>query len=106
MNGLEFMQHLRKDEKTSHIPVIMLTARADDEHKLSGIESGVDAYLTKPFNDKELKLRIDKLIAMRKSLRKQFSDQLVIRPKDVKATSLDQEFLETGHQCDRREYRQ
>ncbi|MDX1591205.1 MAG: ATP-binding protein, partial [Balneolaceae bacterium] len=93
MNGLEFMQHLRKDEKTSHIPVIMLTARADDEHKLSGIESGVDAYLTKPFNDKELKLRIDKLIAMRKSLRKQFADQLFIRPEEVQATSLDQKFL-------------
>jgi len=73
MDGIEFCKRLRTNEKTSHIPVIMLTARAGQESKLDSIESGIDAFLTKPFKVKELRLRVRKLIEQRKKLREQFS---------------------------------
>lgn len=94
MDGYQFCKAIRADEKTSHIPIIMLTARADINDKIDGLETGVDVYLTKPFNVRELKANIRNLIQQRIQLRKQFSTSTVIRPSDVTTVSVDQAFLE------------
>lgn len=94
MDGFEFCKHIRNDEKTSHIPVIMLTAKAGLENKLKGFETGIDAYLTKPFKVKELQVRVRKLIQQRKELRNQFSESGLIHTSNVTADSLEKVFLE------------
>ncbi len=94
MNGYEFSKKIRSDEKTSHIPIIMLTAKAGFNDKIEGLESGIDAYLIKPFSLKELRVRIRNLIDQRKQLRKQFSQSTIIKPSEVSAVSSDRAFLE------------
>ena len=94
MDGYKFSREIRKDEKTSHIPIIMLTAKAGLDDKIEGLETGIDAYLTKPFSAKELKVRIKNLIIRRKELRKKFSRATVIKPSEVSTVSADQEFLQ------------
>ncbi len=94
MDGYKFSKEIRKDEKTSHIPIIMLTAKAGLDDKIEGLETGIDAYLTKPFSAKELRVRIKNLIIQRKELRKKFSRATIIKPSEVSAVSADQEFLE------------
>ncbi len=94
MDGHELSQAIKSDERTSHIPVIMLTAKATLENKLVGLSSGVDSYLTKPFNALELEASIRALLVERKRLRKLFSKQLFVAPKEVSVNSLDQQFLQ------------
>ena len=94
MDGYKFSLEIRKDERTSHIPIIMLTAKAGLDDKIEGLKTGIDAYLTKPFSSKELKVRIKNLIIQRKELRKKFSRATIIKPSEVSAVSADQEFLQ------------
>ncbi len=94
MDGYLFCKAIRADEKTSHIPIIMLTARAGIDDKIDGLETGVDGYLTKPFNARELKANVKNLIQQRTQLRKRFSKSTVIRPSEVSSVSVDQAFLE------------
>jgi len=68
VDGFELCSQLRSHEHTSHIPIIMLTAKADMESKIEGFEKGADAYLEKPFNREELLMRIKKLLELRKNL--------------------------------------
>ncbi len=68
VDGFELCMQLRSNEHTSHIPIIMLTAKADQESKIEGLEQGADVYLEKPFNREELLVRIKKLLEMRKNL--------------------------------------
>lgn len=78
MDGFEMSSLLRSDERTSHIPIIMLTAKADFESKLQGIKQGAEVYLEKPFHEKELVLRIQKLLEQRKVLQLWYSKHLGI----------------------------
>jgi signal transduction histidine kinase/AraC-like DNA-binding protein len=93
MNGFALCEKLKTDERTSHIPVILLTAMADDVHKLEGLETGADDYLIKPFNDKELKIRTRNLIEQRRSLRERFAKNITLSPKEITVTSADERFL-------------
>ncbi len=72
MDGFELCKLLRSDERTSHIPIIMLTAKAGIESKLEGLNAGADAYLEKPFNKEELLVRVNKLLEVRKNLRQYY----------------------------------
>jgi signal transduction histidine kinase/DNA-binding response OmpR family regulator/ligand-binding sensor domain-containing protein len=72
VDGFELCEQLRKDELTSHIPIIMLTAKADIESKLEGLNKGADAYLEKPFNKDELLIRVSKLLELRKNLQQTY----------------------------------
>lgn len=72
MDGFELVNKLRQDENTSHIPVIMLTAKADINSKIQGLQQGADAYLEKPFNKEELLVRIKKLLEMRTNLQQYY----------------------------------
>ncbi len=93
-DGYQFCKEIRNDEKTSHIPIIMLTAKAGLDDKIEGLETGVDAYLTKPFSARELRVRVRNLIYQRKQLRKRFSKSTILKPSDVSVVSVEQIFLE------------
>jgi signal transduction histidine kinase/ligand-binding sensor domain-containing protein/AraC-like DNA-binding protein len=94
MDGFQFCRRVRGDEKTSHIPIIILTAKAGIENKIEGLETGIDAYLTKPFSIKELKVRVKHLIRLRQQLRKRFSKSTIIKSSEVTEASVDQVFIE------------
>jgi signal transduction histidine kinase/ligand-binding sensor domain-containing protein/DNA-binding response OmpR family regulator len=76
MDGYQVSQSLKRDERTSHIPIVMLTARGDHESRLLGLKEKVDDYLAKPFDDEELLLRIRNILSAREALRKSLAKQI------------------------------
>jgi YesN/AraC family two-component response regulator len=79
MDGYEMTSRLKADLRTSHIPIILLTAKSRHEEKLQGLEGGADAYMVKPFEEDELVLRIHKLIENRQKLRELFTRDFLPR---------------------------
>lgn len=73
MDGIEMLSRIKNDIRTSHIPVVMLTAKADSDSRLTGLEKGADAYLSKPFNQKELLIELKKLIELRKKMYERYA---------------------------------
>jgi len=94
MNGTEICRKLKSDEKTSHIPVILLTAKTSAESELEGIETGADDYITKPFNMGILEAKIKNLIDIRKTLVKRFSAQVLLMPSEIPVSNREKMFLE------------
>ncbi len=97
-DGMELSKTLKMDERTSHIPIILLTAKAGDENELKGLETGADDYITKPFNNELLKVRVQKLVELRAQLRSRYSQEVILRPKDIAVSSTDEKFLERVQQ--------
>ncbi|MCB9341579.1 MAG: response regulator [Lewinellaceae bacterium] len=95
MDGMELCKALKTNEKTSHIPIVMLTALAGQGDKLKGLETGADDYLPKPFDALELKVRVANLIAQRKNLQEHYRKTLnTFAPAPVTADSMDAVFLQ------------
>jgi signal transduction histidine kinase/CheY-like chemotaxis protein/ligand-binding sensor domain-containing protein len=94
MDGVELCQRIKGDERTSHIPIVLLTAKADLNNKLEGLEMGADAYLTKPFEADELLTRVRNLIVQRQKLREHFQKELHIIPADMALSSMDTQLVE------------
>ncbi|MBC6995462.1 helix-turn-helix domain-containing protein [Lewinella lacunae] len=78
LNGLQLCARLKADRRTSHLPVLLLTAKSAEEHRLEGLERGADAYLTKPFNERELHLRLRNLLHLRDRAAAHLREQLLV----------------------------
>ncbi|MEM6964976.1 MAG: ATP-binding protein [Bacteroidota bacterium] len=99
MDGFEVCNLLKNDERTSHIPIILLTARNEIQSKLEGLERGADAYLSKPFNKKELLIRLEKLVTLRKKLQARWAGFEVLPPSEEKAVQIEDAFLQKLRQA-------
>ena len=98
-DGFEVVRTLKTNEITSHIPIILLTARSEMTDKLTGLETGADDYLIKPFHALELKTRVSNLLVQRKKLREKFSKLNILKLDRLPNRSLDQVFLEKVAIC-------
>ncbi len=85
-DGFELTEALRKNTSTSHIPIILLTAKSSQESKIQGLKRGADLYLTKPFSPEELIIQVEKLIGIRKLLQQRYQNNLSLK-KIVKSIS-------------------
>lgn len=92
-DGIELCNKLKTDERTSHIPIILLTAGISEENELRGLRSGADDFITKPFKLNILETRVANFIATRKNLRSRYSQELVLEAKDIAITPTDEIFL-------------
>jgi len=98
VDGFELLKQVREQTATSHIPVIMLTAKASFDNKINGLEMGSDDYLTKPFSPKELKLRVRNLLTRRDQLRELYSKKIAAPGISLEVSSegkpsMEEEFL-------------
>ena len=94
MDGFEFCKHLKSDERSSHIPVVMLTAKATLEDRIEGFELGADEYLTKPFHKNEIQSRVKNLLRKQEKLRHYFSTKtLEMKPSELRVSAVDEKFL-------------
>ena len=98
MDGLELCSTIKNDIRYSHIPIILLTAKASEEHQLEGLSVGADDYITKPFNMEVLKLRINKIIEMNVKRQEIFNQDIKIEPSRITITPLDQQLVEKALQ--------
>lgn len=94
MSGIEMTRLLKSDAKTSHIPVVLLTAKATLEHQLEGFEGGADCYLSKPFSAKLLDTRIQNLLESQQRIREHYRSQLDFNPADETISRMDKKFIE------------
>ena len=94
MDGMMMCEKVKSNIKTSHIPVILLTARSAQTFKNEGLQSGADGYVTKPFNPDELRLRARNIIRHRQTMREKFVRIVDLEPKEITVTSADEELLQ------------
>lgn len=93
MDGLEFCEQLKKDDRINHIPIILLTAKNSTDNKVKGYEKGADAYIGKPFDMLELEARMESLISSRKKILAKLRKNIQLEPSEIEVTSLDEKFL-------------
>jgi len=98
IDGFELCRRLKSDIHTSHIPVILLTARTTDQSRIEGLQLGADDYITKPFNMDMLLLRVQKFMEWADKSHKDFRKKLDVSPSDITITPLDEQFLQKAIQ--------
>lgn len=115
-DGFELCDFLKNDERTSHIPIILLTARSGYKAKISGLKKGADAYLTKPFEPEELLVRLEQLLQLRQKLQRRYSqlasmnapasseenkleDAFILKVKQVVLDHISEEDFNTARLC-------
>lgn len=92
-DGFELCQRLKEHELTSHIPIVLLTAKADESNKLHGLDSGADDYMVKPFSAGELKARIKNLLKLRKKLKDKFTQLTTLDSGNIVITGVNEIFI-------------
>lgn len=92
-NGIELCDRLKQNAKTSHIPIIMLTAKTGETNEIEGFKSGADAYITKPFNTEKLELIVKKQLELREKLKQHYGKTLSVAPY-LETNSVENQFLE------------
>jgi DNA-binding response OmpR family regulator len=93
VDGVELCRRIKSNLQTSHIPIILLTARSSDDSRLVSYEAGADEYISKPFNFDILLLRIRNLIAKQEERKEQFRKSVTVNPTEITITSLDEKFI-------------
>ncbi|WP_431200840.1 hybrid sensor histidine kinase/response regulator transcription factor [Mucilaginibacter sp. P19] len=93
MNGLDFCKGVKSNENTSHIPFILLTAKASLDHQIDGLSTGADAYVSKPFSFQILELNIKNLLHAQEVMREKFGQQFVLMPSPSNIASPEEKFL-------------
>ncbi|WNJ20070.1 two-component regulator propeller domain-containing protein [Pontibacter sp. G13] len=93
MDGFQLCQELKSDPRTSHIPIIMLTAKSSEESEFEGLTVGADLYIRKPFNLDMLKLNIQNILQARAEQQKRFKREVLLSPEAISVTSTDEVFL-------------
>ena len=94
MDGIEFTRQVKVNELSSHIPVILLTAKASEENQLKGLETGADDYIMKPFNTEVLKAKVKNFIEIRRKLRDLFSKNPFVRAEEFTSNKVDKSFVD------------
>lgn len=89
-NGFEVCDFLKNDERTSHIPIILLTAKADADSKIVGLKRGADAYLSKPFDKEELIIRLEKLVERQQKMRTYFSSKTIGKIESIETEGIEE----------------
>ena len=92
-DGYEMTKDLKSSIETSHIPIILLTAKARQADKISGYKIGADDYIEKPFDEKELELKVQNILATRKNLQTKFKSNLQTKAGDITVSSIDEKIL-------------
>jgi len=96
MDGFRLCEKLKTDERTSHIPVILLTAKASSQDRIEGYATGADDYIVKPFEPEEVNARIANLIEQRKRLHERLRKHGLFEIEETKVTPVDQKFLQNA----------
>lgn len=96
MDGYELCEKLKMDQRTSHIPIILATAKVGEENVLKGLSLGADDYITKPFSFSSLQLKIKNILYTRQKLKDQFMKSTLLMPENLKISSTDEQFLHTA----------
>jgi len=94
LNGIELVAKLKSDQRTNHIPIILLTAQATLNHQVEGLETGADDYLTKPFNTSLLLVKIKNHLAIREKLKEKYSRVVSLQPNHEELQDPDDRFLQ------------
>ncbi|TXG39269.1 hybrid sensor histidine kinase/response regulator transcription factor [Seonamhaeicola maritimus] len=94
MDGYGLCKNIKNKKETSHIPVIMLTAKLSQESEIEGRKIGADGYIRKPFDIEILELKLSNILKQRSDLRKRFNREISLQPKEVTVTSMDEMFLQ------------
>lgn len=93
MDGLTLCSTLKQDVRTSHIPILLLTAKASAKQQVEGLQTGADLYITKPFSIQLLELQIANLLASKAAMRKRYMHQVTLQPRNIEITNNDEAFL-------------
>jgi len=95
MNGIELTKKIKSDKRTSHVPVILLTALTGEKEQIKGLETGANDYITKPFNFEVLNAKINNLLTLNTSLRNTYTKQIKVLTPEINIESDDERLLQT-----------